>query len=356
VGARPQFIKASVISRAVNTMFSDQLEETLLHTGQHFDPEMSAIFFDSLKINAPKYHLEAGQTTDRRAALTGQIAEILKTELPDAVLVYGDTDSTRIGATAAAVCGLPVAHVEAGLRSGNWAMPEEENRVVTDHLADLLFCPTKSAMAQLAREGIGNQEKVVYSGDVMLDSAMLFARNQSISQLQKQQGIVGPYALLTLHRGANVDDPKMLTDILTTIDTWAQSESLRVVWPLHPRTRNTLARINTDWKSIDVISPVGYEEMLCLEQNSQVVLTDSGGVQKEAYFFGRPCYILRNETEWTELVTHGGHVLCGNTPASIKSALERGHMDKGTVQTNLFGNGKAGELICKEIIKRYGPC
>jgi len=358
VGARPQFIKAAVISRAIRESFSGELEETLVHTGQHFDEDMSGVFFEKLGISAPAFHLDMGQSGSNANAMVKPLSEIIQRIKPEAVLLYGDTNSTLAGAIAAKVSGSKPIHVEAGLRSGNWEMPEEENRVVTDHLSDMLFCPTPSAMDLLAREGlVDGANKVLFSGDVMLDSARHHASLVSFDPLRQTLGIQKPYCLLTLHRGANVDNPDVLLEILATLNDLTASQGLNVILPLHPRTKQTLAKIDFSLpKNIQVISPQDYEAMLCLEQNAELILTDSGGVQKEAYFFGRPCGILRSETEWTELVAKGGHVLLGNTAFSIRNGFDRLGPGISVEQNDLFGSGHAGHFICREIIKRYRTC
>jgi UDP-GlcNAc3NAcA epimerase len=301
VGARPQFIKAAAVSRAF--VQTPEIEELLLHTGQHFDDNMSSVFFEELAIPEPRYNLDVhggghGEMTGRMLAA---IEEVITKETPDAVLVYGDTNSTLAGALAAAKLHIPVIHVEAGLRSFNRRMPEEINRVVADHLSELLFCPTSQAVRNLAAEGI--TKGVHRTGDVMYD-ATVFAREAASerSRIVETLGLrAGEYALCTVHRAENTDDPDRLSRILDYLER--QSADHEIVFPVHPRTRKLLD--GTARKGLMLIDPVGYLDMHRLLSGAAQVFTDSGGLQKEAYFHRVPCVTLRDETEWVETVAAG---------------------------------------------------
>ena len=302
VGARPQFVKAAAVSRAMAT--SSRLSETIVHTGQHYDPNMSDIFFEELGIPAPQHHLHIGSGSHGRQ--TGQmitgIEEIILAEKPDAVLVYGDTNSTLAGALAAAKLHIPVVHSEAGLRSFNKRMPEEVNRLLTDHVSALLLCPTRAAVRNLAREGITQNVETV--GDVMYD-ATLFARGKSQTRnFCAQLGVENQaFALLTIHRAENTDDAKRFAEIIGYIDSFAKD--MTIVFPIHPRTRPRLERLGRRPDSWRIIDPLSYFDLHAVLANAQLVLTDSGGLQKEAYFHRKPCITLREETEWVETVEAG---------------------------------------------------
>jgi UDP-GlcNAc3NAcA epimerase len=341
VGARPQFIKAALVSRALRGL----VREVLVHTGQHYDREMSELFFEELSIPEPQYNLGVG--SGPHGWQTGQmlirIEGVLLAEQPDWVLVYGDTNSTLAGALAAVKLQLPVAHVEAGLRSYNRTMPEEHNRVLTDHVADLLFCPTQTAVGNLAREGIRHGVHLV--GDVMYDAvlhnaALAEARSDLLARLGLEPG---SYALATIHRPANTDDPVRLRSILAAFAAVA----MPVIFPVHPRTRQRMAGLGLSPTSKAgnprFIDPVGYLDMLTLEKHARVMFTDSGGVQKEAYFFGVPCLTLREETEWVETVEAGWNRLVGVDPAAIVQAA---HDFRPTGSPPpAFGDGHAAERI-----------
>ncbi len=350
VGARPQFIKAAPVSRALRC----HAREILVHTGQHYDRGMSAIFFEELQLPEPDYNLCIGSGSHGKQ--TGEmliaIEEVLLKERPDWVLVYGDTNSTLAGALAAVKLHIPIAHIEAGLRSFNRAMPEEHNRVLTDHAADLLFCPTPHAVDLLAQEGITHG--VHLTGDVMLDAflynAELADRHSAILTelgLQPRE-----YYLATLHRPANTDDPTQLQTLLSTLAKLA----LPVVLPLHPRTRYQIEQHNLLPESkignLKLVEPVGYLDMLMLERYAQLILTDSGGVQKEAYMAGVPCITLREETEWIETVESGWNVLVGAAPEHIQAAAHDFARPKD--HPALYGDGHAAERIT-EILVHSGP-
>jgi UDP-GlcNAc3NAcA epimerase len=338
VGARPQFIKAAPVSRVLRARH----DEFLLHTGQHYDVEMSEVFFKQLDIPAPDRNLEVGSGDHgaQTGAMLAGIETVAKEYRPDWVLVYGDTNSTLAGALAAAKLHFRVAHVEAGLRSYDRRMPEELNRVVADHLSDLLLCPGETAAANLVREGIARGVKVV--GDVMYD---VFVQNVEVARrdcrLVAELGLEpGAFHLLTVHRAENTDDPTHLRDILAGV---AASDK-KVVFPVHPRTRPALASSGVEVPAnVLLIDPVGYLEMLALEDAADLVLTDSGGVQKEAYFAGRPCITLRETTEWPETVEAGWNTLVGAHADAIRSALRSLRPDRP--RPDLFGDGHAAERV-----------
>ena len=347
VGARPQFIKAAPVSRALRQ--EPGLHEVLVHTGQHYDYGMSAIFFEELHIPAPDYDLEVGSGS--HGWQTGQmlirVEEVLLTERPDWVLVYGDTNSTLAGALAAVKLHIPLAHVEAGVRSFNRAMPEEHNRVLTDHAADLLLCPTQTAVDQLAAEGVMRGVHLV--GDVMYDAVLYNAAvaEQGSGALARLGLTPGSYALATVHRPHNTDDPAQLQAVLDTLQ--ALAADYPVVFPVHPRTRRKLAELKIPHTpNLQLIEPVGYLDMLMLERHAQLILTDSGGVQKEAYFFAVPCLTLRRETEWPETVGTGWNRLVGDDLAAIVR-LARDFRPTGSPPP-VFGDGHAAERIAALLV------
>ena len=351
VGARPQFIKLAPVLKAIQRYNEEHKElpihEVLVHTGQHYDYKMSQMFFDELGLKSPDYHLGVGSGT--HAYQTGEmlkrIEKVLLKEKPDVVMVYGDTNSTLAGALAAAKLHIPVAHVEAGLRSFNKKMPEEINRVLTDHVSTLLFCPTKTAVENLRREGFTNIlndgelipyppdsnlliqfPTVINTGDVMYDSLLIYGElaEKHCNILQKLKLEPKGYALVTVHRVENTDNKERLQSILQALHRVAQ-EGLLVVFPVHPRTRKVIQDLSIDLSSFGfkLIEPVSYLDMLVLEKNARVILTDSGGVQKEAFFFRVPCVTLREETEWVETVEAGWNRLVGCDPEKIvKAAME----------------------------------
>ena len=346
VGARPQFIKAAPVSRILR----QHNDEFLLHTGQHYDDEMSDLFFRQLKIPAPNLNLEVG--SGRHGAQTGaMLAGIEDAALdykPDWMLIYGDTNSTLAGAIVAAKLHIPVAHVEAGLRSYDRRMPEEINRVVADHVSTLLLCPTEVAVVNLGREGVA--DGVLMVGDVMFDAFRenLEIARQSSRILEKSKLEPNSYQLLTIHRAENVDHPALLRAILSGV-----SESGRnVVFPVHPRTRAAFAKTGVEpGPNVTLIDPVGYLEMLVLEENAEAIVTDSGGVQKEAYFAGKPCITLRERTEWTETVQAGWNVLVGTDTKAIAEAM-RNFRPKGE-RPDLFGDGHAAERVVDALSRHH---
>lgn len=352
VGARPQFIKASVVSLAFQTM--PNIQEEILHTGQHFDANMSDIFFDELGIPAPIWHL--GIDSMGHGAMTGRqlekIEEVLIAERPDVMLVYGDTNSTLAGALAAAKLHVPVAHVEAGLRSWNKKMPEEINRVMTDHVSSLLFPPTNEAVANLSREGITSGVHQI--GDVMLDCARHFGpRADAATDILDRLGLNDrDYRLCTVHRQENTDDPSRLEAIFAALKNLAKE--MPMVLPLHPRTAAVLRKYGQfdSWtKGLTIIKPVGYLDITALLRGAKLVLTDSGGLQKEAFFHDTPVVILRDETEWTDLLRLGWAKL--GVPVSEDNILDAVQALAGQPRDNgdakPYGDGAAAEKIVEQI-------
>jgi UDP-GlcNAc3NAcA epimerase len=340
VGARPQFVKAAPVSQALRKEHT----EVLVHTGQHYDYGMSQVFFDELGMPEPDINLGVGSGSHGRqtAEMLIGLEEVLLAERPDWVLVYGDTNSTLAGALAAVKLHIPVAHVEAGLRSFNRTMPEEHNRVLADACSDLLFCPTQTAVDNLARAGIAHGVHLV--GDVMYDAALQHGALALLSSriLERLDLTAGQFALATIHRPYNTDDPSRLREILAAL----AALDMPVVFPIHPRTRDLLAQVGNPQSAIrnpQSVEPLGYLDMLMLEQNAALILTDSGGVQKEAYFFGVPCVTLRPETEWVETVAAGWNRLAWGDAAAVLEAA-RGPWPSEP-PAPIFGDGHAAEHI-----------
>ncbi len=358
VGARPQFVKAATVSRAITEHNQRDpetaIKEKLLHTGQHYDDNMSKVFFDELLIPRPTYNLEVGPGS--HGAQTGcmleRIEQILLDDKPDLVLVYGDTNSTLAGALAAVKLHIPVAHVEAGLRSFNRAMPEEINRVLTDHVSSLLFCPTSTAVANLADEGV--RQGVSQTGDVMYDGTLFYAeRASAIEQATLQRLGIAPksFHLATVHRAENTDNPERLANIFEAFGELA-TETIPVVLPLHPRTTKYIRQYGLEVAStVKVVPPVSFLEMVVLEKNAQTIFTDSGGVQKEAYFLDVPCVTLRDETEWVETVEAGWNTLVGADKQAILDAAVKTPPQKSQSDTALYGKGDAAAGICDALVQ-----
>lgn len=354
VGARPQFIKAAAVSRAIATHYAGQIEEQIVHTGQHFDDNMSKVFFDDLGIPQPHHHFAI--SGGHHGAMTGKMLEaiegVLLQETPDCVLVYGDTNSTLAGALAASKLHIPVAHVEAGLRSFNMRMPEEINRILSDRVASQLFCPTQAAVENLASEGI--VQDVHNVGDVMYDVALYYkdkARAQS-EVLKKLRLSPKAFALATCHRAENTDDPSRLKEILVALAYVATK--MPVVFPLHPRTRKLIQtyELQAMLAQFIVIEPLPFLDMVALEQDASLILTDSGGVQKEAYFYGVPCITLRDETEWVETVQLGWNQLTGaNAQAVIQAVDKYENAWHNPSSINPYGNGDAAGQILRHILQ-----
>lgn len=376
IGARPQIIKAAALSRAISTHFKDQLEEILVHTGQHYDENMSAVFFDELGIPKPHYNLAVGSGTHGHmtAAMLSGIESILAQEKPTAVVIYGDTNSTIAAALAAAKIHIPVVHIEAGLRSFHKAMPEEINRIAADHMSTLLFVPTQAGMNNLAKEGFELKHKanatidapnVYHCGDVMYDNSLYFAelstqKSTIISDLSLNDL---PFILCTIHRDSNTDDATALQGIFEALLELVKTTQMAVILPLHPRTRGKIQsllspefqeRLKAETR-IQLIEPAGFLDMIALEKNARLIVTDSGGVQKEAYFFAKPCVILREQTEWVEVVAAGAAILTGAHTDRILSAAQQ--LLTLEIQTDpaIFGDGHAAHFICEKICTDL-PC
>jgi len=347
LGARPQFIKAGSISREIAKY--KEVTEIIVHTGQHYDSNMSDIFFDEMKIPKPDYFLGIGGKS--HGAMTGQmiekIEEVALKENPDWIMVYGDTNSTLAGAIVSSKLHIKLAHIEAGLRSFNMKMPEEVNRILTDRVSNILFCPTDSAVKNLKKEGYENIDcKIVKSGDVMQDGA-IFYKNLSIKPTCE---IKDDFILCTIHRAENTDDEKRLINIFEALDEIAKDK--QVILPLHPRTKKILENLKFDIRNLTIIDPVGYLEMVWLIDNCSFVMTDSGGLQKEAYFFEKQCTTLRDETEWVELVECGANILVGADKEKILDAYKNNSIfNKENSKLDLYGGGKASQNIIKSLLE-----
>lgn len=350
LGARPQFVKAAVVSRELK---KSGIREVIVHTGQHFDSNMSQVFFDEMEIPTPDYNLEISGLN--HGAMTGRmlekIEEVLLKEKPDYVLVYGDTNSTLAGALAASKLHIPVAHVEAGLRSFEMKMPEEVNRILTDRISSLLFCPTTAAIKNLDAEGYNNIDcKIVLSGDVMYDAVQFYQSkietNATVLQKEKLEG--KPFVLATLHRAENTNDPARLKEICEAFNEINQQ--VKIVLPLHPRTKSFLSSRGIKLNA-HLIDPVGYFDMLALLKNCSMVMTDSGGLQKEAYFFGKFCITLRDQTEWVELVEVGANTLAGASKKNIIDKFKANYNKTLKIQEGLYGDGHAAAIIAKHLSK-----
>jgi len=375
VGARPQIIKASAISRAIRKHYSESFTEIIVHTGQHYDKEMSEVFFDELEIHKPHYNLGVGSAGHGRQTslmITG-LEDVLLAEKPDCVLLYGDTNSTLAGAVAASKLHFPVIHIEAGLRSFNKNMPEELNRIISDHSSTLLFAPTNAAFKNLMSEGFRPENsppytisnpKIYLTGDIMYDNTLFFAglaekkKADFLGNLSLERN---NFILVTIHRDTNTDDIDRLNEILVTLKTLAVENNIVLVMPLHPRTivimRSRLKKLLEELKHcehIKIIPPVTYLEMILLEKNCRMIITDSGGVQKESHFFKRPCIVLRKETEWIELVNNGTAKLVGAEPALIRFEFLKfleSHTD--LEYPGFYGDGKTAEFILNEILLMF---
>lgn len=353
VGARPQFVKAAVLSRQF-AQYPDKINEIIVHTGQHFDVNMSDIFFQEMNIPQPDYHLEINSLS--HGAMTGRMIEeiekVIIKEKPDWVLVYGDTNSTLAGALAAVKLHVKVAHVEAGLRSFNMKMPEEINRILTDRISNALFCPTDTAIQNLKKEGFEHfSTEIIKSGDVMQDAAMYYAGKLNERQLSLPP-LPDQFILCTLHRAENTDDPERLKNLVEALNHIHQND-YPVVIPLHPRTRNKISQSGLVLKTM-VLEPVGYFEMLFLLKHCTLVMTDSGGLQKEAFFFSKNCVTLRDQTEWIELIDGGYNILAGADKQKIISAVNLMLSKDNNFDVDLYGKGKAGQLIANYFLKQCG--
>jgi len=372
IGARPQIIKAAAISRAIHTHFKDQITELIVHTGQHYDDNMSAIFFTEMGIPTANYNLSVGSGNHgaQTAKMMEGIETILLKEWPDALLVYGDTNSTLAGALAAAKIHIPVVHIEAGLRSYNKSMPEEINRITCDHCSTLLFSPTNQGISNLVKEGFSttihskayiDHPLVFKTGDIMFDNSMYFSSiaNEKQGLVEKLQLTPGEFILCTIHRDSNTDKPEHLNQIIRGLLQIQQISNQVLVLPLHPRTRKKMTELLEpevaeelqNNSRIQVIDPAGFLDMISLESNCSLVITDSGGVQKEAFFFKKPCIILREQTEWVEIVENGNALLVGSSEEKLIEAYQQLTIKKDFTYPPFFGDGHASEEICRLMLE-----
>ncbi len=371
VGARPQIIKAAALSRTIRNSFADEIHEIIIHTGQHYDANMSQVFFDELGIPDPYLNLNIGQGSHgKQTALMIQgIEDVLLTEKPDYIVLYGDTNSTLAGALAASKIQIPVVHIEAGLRSFNKSMPEEINRIVCDHASTLLFAPTKTAIKNLEREGFATETSaphtidhpgVYHCGDIMFDNLVHFTEiaEQKSGIIQDLRLQPNEYLLCTIHRDNNTDSPQRLGQIMSALCHIAEKLHLKIVLPLHPRTAKNIAtklspelyKKLTGNENILIIPPVSYLEMILLEKHARLILTDSGGVQKEAYFFRKPLVVVRPETEWVEIIENGAGLLADADEETIIKSVEYYIQKPPSDFPGVFGDGHAAWFICKTIL------
>lgn len=373
IGARPQIIKAAALSRAINNGFSDRIKEKILHTGQHYDANMSAVFFDEMGIPRPHFNLNTGSGKHgvQTAKMIAGIEEVLENETFDAIVLYGDTNSTIAGAVAASKLHLPIVHIEAGLRSFNMAMPEEINRIVCDNLSTVLFAPTQTAVDNLRREGFlsskaafadGNRRHVFHSGDIMYDNSLYFARiADEKTDILRRLGLEDEkFVLATIHRDNNTDNPERLTAIAEALLEITE-RGYKIVLPLHPRTKKLLPQnlSEDDYRKITsnpdilIIPPVSFFEIIVLERHASLIMTDSGGLQKEAYFFRKPCLILRPETEWVEIVEqHAGIITDADKELIVRSFDE--YIDTEPQFPPLFGDGHSAEFMLDKTLDIIG--
>ncbi len=353
VGARPQFIKAGSVSREINNLkeSGENIEEILIHTGQHFDENMSKVFFDEMQIPLPKYNLQCGDKShgEMTGKMIQRIEEVLLHEKPDILLVYGDTNSTLAGSIAASKLNIKIAHIEAGLRSFNMQMPEEINRILTDRISSFLFCPSQAAVTNLKNEGISywqTNAQLIFSGDVMLDGALFYKK---LSKKPKNLTPSKEFILCTIHRAENTNNSSKLIQILEALIEISKSRD--IILPLHPRTKKILSDLNLDISNISIIEPVGYLNMIWLIDNCSMVMTDSGGLQKEAFFFKKPCITLRDQTEWVELVENNVNILTGANKEKIISAVtDTESFNYKSFDTSLYGDGNASRKILAELV------
>jgi UDP-GlcNAc3NAcA epimerase len=371
VGARPQIIKAAALSRAIRDKFSSRIKEVIVHTGQHYDENMSQVFFDELGIPAPDHNLQVGSGThgEQTAAMITGIEKILLSEKPGCIILYGDTNSTLAGAIAASKIHVPIVHIEAGLRSFSKAMPEEVNRILCDHVSTLLFSPTLTGLKNLIKEGFAeanagpftcDNPRIYHCGDVMYDNSLYFSAlaEKRTDIVQREKLIPGKYVLATIHRNNNTDEPARLNALFTALNGISEKNGIQVVLPMHPRTTKLLDK-NLSQTLLEAVKknplfrimpPASFLEMTALEKNARLIMTDSGGVQKEAFFFSKPCIILRPETEWVELVECGAAVIADANESAILKAFEHFKDPAQASYPSIFGNGKAAEFICGELL------
>ncbi len=375
MGARPQIIKAAAISRQVRTVFKDKIQERIVHTGQHYDENMSQVFFDEMEIPKPDFNLNIGSGThgSQTAKMIEGIEKLLLEHKPDALVIYGDTNSTLAGAIAASKIHVPVVHIEAGLRSYNKSMPEEVNRILADNVSTLLFSPTRTGYTNLLREGFEDTEKsgrkkfekdhagIFHCGDVMYDNTLFFSEMaEKKSKVLEQNNLVADnFVLVTIHRDSNTDNVGRLSAILEALNEISNEQNIEMVLPLHPRTLKMLNgeaysgiyEVLKKNQRIKIIPPASFFDMIVLEKNAKLIITDSGGVQKEAYFFKKPSIVLRPETEWKEIAENGAAIIADADKEKIKSAYDYFSSKKYLIFPPVFGDGKAAEFICNKMLE-----
>ena len=372
VGARPQIIKSSALSRAVATHFKEELEEIIVHTGQHYDENMSHVFYEEMKIPFPNYNLSVGSGSHGKqtAKMLEGLEEIFIKEKPDAVVVYGDTNSTIAGALAATKIHIPVVHIEAGLRSFNKAMPEEVNRIACDHMSSLLFTPTDSGIKNLRKEGFNvtgkgkgsaDSPSVHHCGDIMYDNSLHFSgiSNEKSEILKKLNLETNGYILCTVHRDSNTDIKENMESIFQALLDIGENSGLKIILPLHPRTKHKMKeQLSTELleniansEMIEIIDPAGFLDIIALEKNARMLVTDSGGLQKESFFFEKPCVILRPQTEWVEIVNNGNAILADADYDRIIDAFNTLISKDDYTFPSFYGDGKAAEFICQKIVE-----
>jgi UDP-GlcNAc3NAcA epimerase len=373
VGARPQIIKAAALSRTIQNSFSNEITEIIIHTGQHYDANMSQVFFEELGIPSPHINLNIGSASHGKqtAQMISEIEKILLAEKPDYIVLYGDTNSTLAGAVAASKIHIPIVHIEAGLRSFNKSMPEEINRIVCDHTSTLLFVPTVTGIKNLQKEGFKMEAKAPYSadhpgvfhcGDIMFDNLVHFSEmaEQKTNIIQKLNLTESDFVLCTIHRDNNTDSPERLHQIISAMCYIAENLHLKIVIPLHPRTSKIIEnKLQTELytrltgnKNIHLIPPVSYLEMIALEKNAKLILSDSGGVQKEAYFFKKPLVVARPETEWVEIIENGAGIIADADENKIIEAIHYFETHTSLEFPNVFGDGHAAEFICRTMLEQ----
>lgn len=372
IGARPQIIKAAALSRAIKKHFAVSIKEVILHTGQHYDQNMSQVFFDELGIPSPDYNLEVGSASHglQTAQMITGVEDILEKEKPDYIILYGDTNSTLAGAVAASKIHIPVVHIEAGLRSFNKSMPEEINRIVCDHVSSLLFTPTKTGYQNLLNEGFKENRGTItadapgifHSGDVMYDNSLFFAdiAEAKTNILTELDLLNKGFILATIHRDHNTDNTIRLQSIFEALLEIALEKKIQVVLPLHPRTKKKMKTLPVKMRVrlneadyIQIIPPVSFLEIIALEKFAELIITDSGGVQKEAYYFHKPCVILRPETEWVEIIEVGTGILADAEKVKIIKAVDQ-LLYKSFEFPAIYGDGRAAEFICQTLLDNQG--
>jgi len=372
IGARPQIIKSSAISRAIRTKFQNEIEELIVHTGQHYDENMSEVFFEELQIPKPHFNLNVGSGSHgaQTAKMIEGLENIFLAEKPDAVVVYGDTNSTIAGGLAAAKIHIPIVHIEAGLRSFNKAMPEEINRIACDHFSTLLFTPTVTGLENLRKEGFSTTinskatidlPNVYLCGDIMYDNSMYFSEisDEKSTILKNNDLSKDNYVLCTIHRDSNTDIAANLNSIFRALIHISESKSLKIVLPIHPRTKGKMEELMdkellqklTNSGSILIIPPAGFLDIIALEKNARIIISDSGGLQKESFFFQKPCIILREQTEWIEIVENGNALLAGSDFDKIIDSFNLLYNKTNYSYPAFYGDGDAASFICQKIVE-----